>query len=138
MARELVVPWSRARMYFMGSLPYVLVHERAQHAADDRTDDGNPGVAPVRAALAGNGQYRVRESRPKIACRVDRVAGGPAERESDGGADAADEEGAESLRELAAGHEVAGRDHGEQRQDEHSAADDFRQEVGPVLTDGVR
>src|SRR4051794_25594281 len=54
--------------------------ERAQDAADDRADDWDPGIAPVRVALAGDRQDRVHDPRPEVAGRVDRIAGGTAER----------------------------------------------------------
>src|SRR6185503_12287439 len=112
MARELVVPWSRARMYFIKvqglkskaqghrrsatgfgprtldfghplSWPEEFIEHCPRHTTDDRTDDGNPGIAPIRIDLAGNGQDSMRESRTKITRWIDGVAGWPAEREAD-------------------------------------------------------
>src|SRR4051812_31129351 len=85
MARELVVPWSSARICFIGgsSLPAKLEKLRADHTTDDGPDNRHPGVAPVARALAGDGQKRVDEPRSEIPRRIDCVAGGTAERESD-------------------------------------------------------
>ena len=104
-ARELVVPWSSARMYFIFYLtqiftmfriyfyheyrehpcsklvsnPEHLVDPSAEDAADARADDGNPRVAPIRAALAVDGQQRVGDARAEVARGIDGVAGGAAE-----------------------------------------------------------
>src|SRR5918999_602939 len=58
--------------------------QRAEDAADDRCDDRDPRVAPVRRALARDRQDRVDDARTEVACGVDRVAGRAAERQPDG------------------------------------------------------
>ena len=50
-----------------------------QESADDRADDGYPGVLPVRTAFAWNWQDRVREPRRQVAGRIDGVPGRSAE-----------------------------------------------------------
>src|SRR5690349_14157087 len=129
MARELVVPWSRARMYFWSAMTIApllnsrrargrrcpaaemvrvgvafpapgpafkrrsrragagtgprLLDDPQNQAGDDaaqqRADDGDPRVVPIRVALAGNGQQEMGNTRPQVAGRVDRVAGRAAE-----------------------------------------------------------
>src|SRR3989337_4449753 len=51
-----------------------LEQQGAYYAADDRADDRDPAVAPIRATLAGYGQDSVRYARPEVAGRVDTVA----------------------------------------------------------------
>ena len=103
-----------------------------------RADDGNPGIAPVGASLAGDGKNCVRNARSQVARGVDRVAGGAAQREADGPHDHADEHGTDSLREVRARHEVAGREHGEEREHECESADDLRDEICAALPDRRR
>src|SRR5439155_14242526 len=59
------------------------VYSGTHNPAGERPDHGNPGIAPVRAALVRNGEKRVSEPRGKVARGVDRVAGRGAEREAD-------------------------------------------------------
>src|SRR5690242_6674454 len=74
-----------------------LPREGAEDAADDRPDDGDPGVAPVRRTLPRDGEDGVRDPWREVARRVDRVARGAAERETD----AEDQEADEQAREAA-------------------------------------
>src|SRR5215216_3530509 len=60
-----------------------LVRDRPERAADERPDHGDPGVVPVRVSLARNREDGVCDARREVARRIDRVAGGPAEREAD-------------------------------------------------------
>src|SRR5918998_1837335 len=57
--------------------------EGPEDAADDGGHDGDPGVPPVRASLAGYRQDGVRDARAHVASRVDRVTRGAAQREPD-------------------------------------------------------
>src|SRR5439155_25773365 len=52
-------------------------------SADQWSDHRNPGVTPIRVALSRNREKEVRDARPKIASRVDRVTRCPTERETD-------------------------------------------------------
>src|SRR4051812_17698633 len=138
MARELVVPWSSARICFIGgsSLPAKLEKLRADHTADDGPDDRHPGVAPVARALAGDGQKRVDEPRSEIARRIDCVAGGTAERESDREHQQSDEQWREAFFEAAVRHQVFRTQDRKHTRDEDGGADDFRQQVGERAADG--
>ena len=51
--------------------------------AEERSDDGDPGVGPVAVALVGDRQQGVGDARAEVAGRVDRVARGAAERQAD-------------------------------------------------------
>src|SRR5215213_3199724 len=62
-----------------------------QDAADDRPHHGDPGVPPVVAAFARDGQYRVGDTRPQVAGGVDGVPSWPAEGEPDAYDEQADE-----------------------------------------------
>src|SRR3954468_24234356 len=86
MARELVVPWSRARIYFItsGAAAKCLINDRSQRAAQERPDHGHPGVTPVRIDLAGNGQKRVRQPGTEISSGIDGLTGGPSQEKADG------------------------------------------------------
>src|SRR5271156_426832 len=59
-----------------------LDERRADAAANQRTDDRNERIAPIRFTLAGNGQNEMRQARPKVASGVDGVSRGTAEAES--------------------------------------------------------
>src|SRR5207253_7098530 len=76
--------------------PHRLVEEGRDDAADDRPGHRYPSVAPVGGSLARDRQERVRESGTQVARRVDRVAGRPAQRQTDGPHEDTDQEGAES------------------------------------------
>src|SRR3954451_25293508 len=65
---------------------------RADGAADQRADDGDPGVATVRRALSGDRHERMRDALHDVARRIDGVGGRTAERESDRENQKADEE----------------------------------------------
>src|SRR4051812_29814328 len=57
-----------------GSLrPDEVEDDRAQDAADDGCHHRHPGVAPVRVALAGDGQEGVGDAGPEVTGRVDGV-----------------------------------------------------------------
>ena len=64
--RRSTLPCSARRAKCLSS-PEHAIQERARDSADDGTDDGNPGVAPIRRALAGDRQQRMREARAEIA-----------------------------------------------------------------------
>ena len=66
--------------------------EDAGEAADDRGNDGDPAVLPVRRPLAGNRQDGVGDARTEIARRIERIPRRPAERESDAEDEDADEQ----------------------------------------------
>src|SRR3981189_1976612 len=100
MNRVLVVPWSRAPTYcaicatpFATSILQLavehefderqVVDDRRERAADERTDDGNPRIAPIRIPLTRNRQQEGRDPRPKVSGGVDRVSGRTAERQAD-------------------------------------------------------
>ena len=100
-----------------------VVHGAAQSAADERPDDRNPGVGPIRRALAGDRQDGVRDARTEIAGRVDRVTGGTAERQADPEDDQADDQSASTSDEAHAGL-VGDRDR-QHAIDEHERADDL-------------
>src|SRR5919107_923736 len=59
------------------------VGERAEDAAYYRRRDGNPAVVPIRVAFAGDWEHSVGNAGAEVACRVDGVPGGSAERQSD-------------------------------------------------------
>src|SRR5215208_6394246 len=65
--------------------------QAAEDAADNRPHDGDPGVPPVVASFARDGQYRVGDARPQVTGRVDSVAGRTTEREPDAYDEQADE-----------------------------------------------
>src|SRR5687768_8290914 len=79
-----------------------------QRAADERRDDGDPRVLPVRASLAGDGQHRVREARREIAGRVDRVPRRSTERHADAEHEDADEQRLQAAAEHEGQVDVAG------------------------------
>ena len=60
-----------------------VVDNGADDGTDDRADDGDPGVAPVGAALALDGQDRVSDTRAEVTGRVDGVTGGATQRVTD-------------------------------------------------------
>src|SRR5688572_6962157 len=68
------------------------VEAGAEDAADQRADDRDPRILPVGAALPSNRQQGMRETRAEVARRVDRVAGGTAERDADAEDEHADEQ----------------------------------------------
>ena len=57
--------------------------EPGQRPADQRADHRDPRVTPVRGALVGDRQQGVDDARAQVTGRVDGVAGGPAERQTD-------------------------------------------------------
>ncbi len=71
------------------------VENGADDGADDRADDGDPGVAPVGAALALDGQDRVGDTGAEVTGRVDGVSGGATERVTDDDDDERDAERAD-------------------------------------------
>src|SRR5260370_36867173 len=89
MKRVLVVPWSSAPTYCAMStllssvdLLVCLEHELGERqvvddgregAADERTDDRDPGVAPIGIPLAGDRQEEVGDPRTEVSGWVDRV-----------------------------------------------------------------
>src|SRR5580698_8601275 len=101
--------------------------ESRDRRANERPDNRNPGVAPVRTALPGDRQHGVRDSRSEVARRINRVAGGGAERKADAPYDHADQVWSKSRREAVRGH--CFRDHGAYGEDEHKCSDDFTQQI---------
>src|SRR5213595_317388 len=134
MARELVVPWSRARMYF--TLPPGLVHERRDQAADNRSGHRYPRIAPVRIALARDRQQRMSDSRTQVTRRVDRVTGRPAQRQPDGPHEDADQEWAESRIPTVHRVEILRREDGQYTQHQHEGADDLGEHIRSRIADG--
>src|SRR5271170_4734673 len=68
--------------------------ESRDHGADQRTDDRNPGISPIAAALAGNWQHGMGNARAEVTRRIDGVACRAAERQSDAEHEPAYEQGA--------------------------------------------
>src|SRR5947209_3630542 len=104
------------------------VQQGADSAADERPQHGNPGIGPVRRALAGNWQDRVHDPRPEVASRVDRVSGRSTEGQADADDQECDQQGAMSVE--------ARRGVGPHRQDsehQHGRTDDLGDEVGRVV-----
>src|SRR5689334_8343599 len=114
-----VVPWSIAATYWV--MRSVLswsdreyqVEQGCQRTADERADDRDPGVAPVRVGLALDGhQERVGDAGSEVAGGVDGVARRAAERGADHQDDERDtgvaERGVAQLGQTALGHLRAG------------------------------
>src|SRR5436309_7281797 len=80
-----------------------VVHGPGQDTTDERPDDGHPRVGPIRRPLARHRQDRVRDARTEVSGRVDRVAGGTAERQADPEDDQADDQPASTRDEPYAG-----------------------------------
>src|SRR5213596_2159589 len=133
MARELVVPWSKARMYFTPAPG--LVHERRDQAADDRSGHRYPRIAPVRFALARDRQQRMSDSRTQVTRRIDRVAGRPTQRQPDGPHEDADQERAESRIPTVHRVEILRCEDGQHPQHQHEGANDLRQEIRAGVSD---
>src|SRR5215207_8569643 len=64
----------------------------AKDTADDRPHDRDPGVPPVVAAFARDGQHGVGDTRPQVAGGVDGVPSWPAEGEPDAYDEQADDQ----------------------------------------------
>ena len=60
-----------------------LQEDTRQRSANNRSQNGNRRITPVRSALTRHRQHRMRQARPKVACRVDRVPCRPAKRQTD-------------------------------------------------------
>src|SRR6266705_5582209 len=56
--------------------------ETRQHAPDERTDHRDRRITPVGAAFPGNRKNRMRDPRSEVACGVDGVSRGAAERQA--------------------------------------------------------
>ena len=102
------------------------VENGADDGADDRADDGDPGVAPVGAALSLDRQDRVGDTGAEVTGRVDGVSGGATERVTDDDDDERDAERTD--RSLG----VTGY---EDPQDEHGSADGLSEAVPTVGAD---
>jgi len=96
-------------------------------AAHDRADDRDPGVRPVRAALAGDREQLVDDARAEVAGRVDRVPGGAAEAHADRPHEDRDRERADRR-----GVRAEGQDH----EHEDEGPDDLGDEVEGGVADG--
>src|SRR5690554_4708554 len=95
MARVLVVPWSIAmtnlsvmNSHFLvccanGSGEQDLGGQATEDTTDEGTDDRDPGVAPVGAALALDREDGVHDAGAEVTRRVDRVSGGATEADAD-------------------------------------------------------
>ena len=59
------------------------VKRDGERGADERTNDGNPRVAPISIALIRNRQNCMHDSRGEVARWIDGIASGAAEREAD-------------------------------------------------------
>ena len=101
----------------------------AGDAAEDGADHGDPRVAPVRIAFAGDWQDRVRDARAEVTGRVDGVARRATERHTDAEHEQRHEEEAER-------RGVRVRTDHEHADDEHRGADDLGDEVRDGLADG--
>src|SRR4051794_5171220 len=104
-----------------------LEQQRCDDRADDRPDDGHPGVAPVRAALAPDRQDRVRDPGREVTGGVDGVAG----RAAEGVADPDDQQRDEQRTEL--GRRAPRHQDDE---DQHEGADRLRGQVPGGVADG--
>src|SRR4051794_4927757 len=114
--------------------PGVVVDEAADYAADERPDDRDPCVSPVRRPLARDRQDRVHDPRPEVARRVDRVSGGSAERQPDAQHEQSDEQNAESATPRHEPHALVGED-AEDPDDEDGRADDLGDQVRHRVAD---
>jgi hypothetical protein len=56
--------------------------QAGKRASQERSDDGYRRVSPVGASFARDGKNRVRDTRTQVACRIDGVSGGAAERKA--------------------------------------------------------
>src|SRR6266566_5017047 len=128
MARELVVPWSRARMYFT---PATTCGTRTP-----RSGRRYPSVAPVRIALARDRQEGMSDSRTQVTRRIDRVAGRPAQRQPDGPHEEADQEWAEPRVPAVYRVEILRRQDGQHTQHQHEGANDLGEHIRERITDG--
>src|SRR5689334_19599935 len=80
-----------------GSLrPDEVEDHRAQDAPDDGCHHWHPGVAPVRVALAGDGEEGVGDAGAEVTGRVDGVPRRATEGEADGEDEEADEQRADA------------------------------------------
>src|SRR3954447_1021756 len=113
-----------------GSREEELEGQRAERSADQRADHGNPGVAPVRRALAGDRQEGVGDARPEVTRGVDRVAGRAAEREAD-----REDQEAGDQRAQAAGLQALVDAEREQAEDQQEGPDDLGDEVRGGVAD---
>src|SRR5438067_2410454 len=55
-----------------------------QQSADDRSNNGNPGIVPIAVAFAWYGQKGVGKARAEVPRGIDGVAGGPAQGQANG------------------------------------------------------
>src|SRR5215204_737972 len=136
------IPWGAGTGLPTLDLSYLSEQEGKQHGAEDaaynRPYDRDPGVPPVVAALARYGQYGVGDPWTEIARRVDSVAGGPTEGESD-----AEDEQADEQRVQAAPYDRRGtapdrccvRKDARDAEDKHEGADDLGDEVRGGIVD---
>src|SRR5258708_33592451 len=72
-----------------------VVDDGREGAADQRTDDRDPGVAPIGIPLAGDRQEEVGDPRTEVSGWVDRVPGRSTERQADDKDEERDWQGAE-------------------------------------------
>src|SRR5258705_2406088 len=114
----------------------------AGDAADDRGDDGDPAVLPVRRSLAGNRQDRVGDAPTKIARGGDLVARRSPDREADAEDEHADQQRLQAAAEDEREIDVPGlgqrlRVRGDRQDAEHQdrRADDFADAVGGGAAD---
>src|SRR5918995_1947932 len=113
----------------------------AEDAADDRPHDGDPGVPPVVAAFARDGQYRVGDARPQVTGRVDGVAGRTAEREPDAYDEQADEKRVQTSsyhRRGTTPYDPRVRNDTKDAEDQHERTDDLGNDVRRGIVDGRR
>src|SRR5579871_3095319 len=102
-----------------------------QRSAQQRTENGDGGIAPVRVPFAWNGQQRVRQPRSEVACGIDGVARGAAKREADAPYKRSDQPW--SYARCWSFFRDAGRKDGSRHDDQHGGSDDLAEEVSPRL-----
>src|SRR6266481_1196584 len=55
----------------------------SQRATDERSDHGNRRIGPIGATFPCNWKNRVRDARPEVSCRVDRISRWAPQRQTD-------------------------------------------------------
>src|SRR5436190_15872634 len=119
------------------------VEPGAGDAADDRSDDGNPAVRPVRRSLPRDRKNRMHEARAEIAGGIEGVTGRAAERKADAEDEHADEQRLQAAAEYERQVDVARlgqglRVRGDRQDAEHQdrRADDLGDAVPGGVADG--
>src|SRR5438093_934466 len=122
--------WAPSRGGTAASLrEHPLVEPGAQDASDDRGNDRDPCVGPVRVSLARDRQQEVRDAGTEVPGGIDGVPGRATERQADGQHQQADQQ-----RREARGQVVA--EDCEHAEQQGERPDDLGDEVGHVVADG--